>query len=156
MPQFKLYHNPRFLAYARDRDDDHLVIPAQPVAVFDLPAGERQSLETVFRLTQHLDRAWFARPVPQMTVCLRSTSVGDVVESPGGGRFVVETAGFRRLDSDPPAPLAHLVWDAYRLLEEALGAGPAGQSEQLQRACSLLSQAIAQLTGDSHGQDLDQ
>ena len=54
---------------------------------------EAATLADVYRLTQHIDRPWFTNPA--VTLCLRSTSIGDLIIDPDGQRHIVAPIGFQ-------------------------------------------------------------
>lgn len=61
---------------------------------------EAPSIEAVFRLTNSHDRHWSLRPgVACFAPNARSTSVGDVVVTPGGRVFRCESRGWQELAS---------------------------------------------------------
>jgi hypothetical protein len=97
MSIIKDYHNPDFLDY----QDDHagIVLPDAPIASVTVPedALPHQALSWSYRQTQHLERPWWHNAGVLLHV--RSTSVGDVLESQDGRRFVVESIGFKPYDS---------------------------------------------------------
>jgi hypothetical protein len=94
-----VFHNRNFMQYAVDNlsaDDatrvlKHAVIEA--VACVDT-----DSLEEAYRLTNNFDRPWTENDkVKAYGSKRRSTSIGDVFESPVGVYYVVEVFGYRKL-----------------------------------------------------------
>lgn len=126
-----VFHNPHFNEYDRESHNT-LVIPHRPVA-----RVETDDLEQAFRLTQHRRNSWFTNP--DVTVMLRSTSVGDIL-SQNGDLFVVESAGFSDLQREAP-DRDGLVQEAYQVAHAALRRGAATNGE-LRRLAYLLAQAI--------------
>lgn len=87
---YKVYHNPAFGAYVGNHDE--VIIPHRPAAYVTVPGrvGDGvNALHFVYGITQHgpEGESWFNRPA--VMAGLRSTSIGDVIETPTGERFVV-------------------------------------------------------------------
>jgi hypothetical protein len=97
MSVIKVYHNPNFLDYQGDRAG--VVLPDVPIASVTVPedALPHQVLPWSYRQTQHLERPWWHNAGVLLHV--RSTSVGDVLETADGRRFVIEPMGFQPYDS---------------------------------------------------------
>jgi hypothetical protein len=97
MTIIKVYHNPNFLDYRGDHAG--IVLPDAPIASVTVPedALPHQALSWSYRQTQHLERPWWENPAIYLHV--RSTSVGDVLETADGRRFVVESMGFQPYDA---------------------------------------------------------
>jgi hypothetical protein len=97
MPTIRIYHNPSFLDYWGDHAG--IVLPEAPIASVTVPedALPHQALSWSYRQTQHLERPWWHNAGVLLHV--RSTSVGDVLETADGRRFVVESVGFQPYDS---------------------------------------------------------
>jgi hypothetical protein len=97
MTIIKVCHNPNFLDYRGDHAG--IVLPDAPIASVTVPedALPHQALSWSYRQTQHLERSWWHNAGVLLHV--RSTSVGDVLETADGRRFVVESIGFKPYDS---------------------------------------------------------
>jgi hypothetical protein len=97
MSVIKVYHNPNFVDYRGDHAG--IVLPDAPIASVTVPedALPHQALSWSYRQTQHLERPWWHNAGVLLHV--RSTSVGDVLETADGRRFVVESMGFQPYDS---------------------------------------------------------
>jgi hypothetical protein len=97
MTIIKVYHNPDFLDYQGDHAG--IVLPEAPIASVTVSedALPHQALSWSYRQTQHLERPWWHNAGVLLHV--RSTSVGDVLETADGRRFVVESIGFNPYDS---------------------------------------------------------
>lgn len=97
MSTIRIYHNPNFLDYQGDHAA--IVLPDAPIATVTVveTSAPDHALAHSFAATQHLERPWWENP----DICLhvRSTSVGDVLETADGRRFVVESMGFQPYDS---------------------------------------------------------
>lgn len=82
----------------------HKIAPSfQPEYPVDFPNGfvdvaivdTEKGLEDVFRVTNHIDHAWWENPeVKMFKKDSRSTSVGDVIEDENGKRFLCDMAGW--------------------------------------------------------------
>jgi hypothetical protein len=97
MPTIRVYHNPNFLNYRGDHAA--IVLPDAPIATVTAPdtPALAHTLARVFAATQHLERPWWENP--DIYLHVRSTSVGDVLETEDGRRFVVESMGFQPYDA---------------------------------------------------------
>lgn len=87
--KYKVYHriNPTFQPeYPVDFPNGFI-----DVAIVETEGG----LEDVFRVTNHIDKAWWTNPEVKAHVpTSRSTSVGDVVEDENGKRFLYNRIGW--------------------------------------------------------------
>jgi hypothetical protein len=115
MSTIRIYHNPNFLDYQGDHAA--IVLPDAPIATVTVAetSAPDHALAHSFAATQHLERPWWENP----DICLhvRSTSVGDVLETADGYRFVVEAAGFQPYDA--PDGQARRPYDVPVAWEEA-------------------------------------
>ena len=95
--RYKLYHNPNFLNYNRD-DHNLIVVPPAPLATVIVPSlSFASALDFVYYVTQNKESGpWHSSP--GITLHIRSTSVGDLIEDQKGQKWVVEAAGFRELE----------------------------------------------------------
>jgi hypothetical protein len=57
---------------------------------------DTNSLEDAFRLTNHIDEAWFNNPEVKVIKKSRSTSIGDVMEL-DGKKYIVNDIGFKEV-----------------------------------------------------------
>ena len=95
MKIYKVYHNSDFLDHPSWKWGD--VMPdsekLELVAMVNC-----DTLDDAFRCTNHIDRNWMDNPnVMPLVLRARSTSCGDVVESPDGRKWVVAAAGWREM-----------------------------------------------------------
>ena len=97
--RYKLYHNPNFLNYNQD-NHNLIVVPPAPLATVIIPALSQSTtgaLDFVYYVTQNKESGpWYFSP--SVTLHMRSTSVGDLIEDERGQKWVVEAAGFRELE----------------------------------------------------------
>lgn len=145
MPRINIYHNPHFLSY-RDRHRD-IVLPTRPVATIAVPCGlsGTEALAYAYRQTQHVERPWWENT--GVTLHVRSTSMGDVLEArtersrsdERGSLFVVERMGFRPYQPPTTGPY-HQLAAAYRLLDRVLSQG---DSRHLATAAGRAQEAMA-------------
>ena len=81
---------PDFLEYAK-------------VAEVEVPGTAEENLEVVFRLTNHVDHDWtkndFVIPFGNQH---RSTSVGDIVVTETGDRYICQPLGWKKLENAEP------------------------------------------------------
>ena len=96
--RYKLYHNPNFLNYNRE-NHNLIVVPPTPLAAVTVPPLNQNgtsALNFVYAITQNRESGpWYFSP--SVTLHMRSTSVGDLIEDEKGQKWVVEAAGFREL-----------------------------------------------------------
>jgi hypothetical protein len=121
--QVTVYHNPHFLAY--DGDHGRIPPPTRPTAVVNL-ADDLSSEEALGAAYAHTQHGWSYMSWlndPDVRPCLRSTSVGDVLELPDGRLYVVEGMGFQPYQPRALRP-AHQLAAAYRQLVAAANQGP--------------------------------
>lgn len=67
---------------------------------------DTDNLEDVFRLTNHIDSAWWTNPGVHHLVESRSTSTGDVVVQSDGTVFVVRSMGWSKVGQVLDQPLS--------------------------------------------------
>lgn len=91
-----VYHNSKFLDYTFDQTNSTL-----KTGVFELVATvDTESLDEAYQLTNNIDNSWITNPGvdPLYAQDKRSTSVGDLLRDGQGDYYVVESAGFRKLN----------------------------------------------------------
>jgi hypothetical protein len=97
--RYKLYHNPNFLNYNQE-NHNLIVVPPAPLATVIIPYLSQittSALDFVYYITQNKESGpWYFSP--DVTLHMRSTSVGDIIEDEKGQKWVVEAAGFRQLE----------------------------------------------------------
>ena len=136
MPKITIYHNPDFLNYRGDHSQ--LIQPTQPVATVTVPENfsPMEMLKVGYAQTQHLDGAWFDNE--SVTLCLRSTSAGDLIHLPDGSSYVVERMGFQ-----PYQPSECEVEEACQLCESPVSWETAKVGDQIGTAEVGLFRVIA-------------
>jgi len=112
-----IYHNFQFLKYAGDcyttKEADRT--PLGKITVTAVAHVETNSLEEAYRLTNNTDKSWEDNTAkvktigsakryfsfPERDECLRSTSVGDILQDTNGAFHVVEPLfRFRKLSPE--------------------------------------------------------
>jgi len=109
---FQVYHfTPLFTDYFMHDDGGLAVISASWAARAEFEKVATvfcEDLNDVFRLTNHIDRAWTTNPnvVPEGYEH-RSTSVGDVIVDDDSVAWYVAPSGFKRIDTDAEPKQIH-------------------------------------------------
>ena len=108
MARFNVYLNRRYNDWSFEQVAENIAIDDQPLAVIETEDGVTllDQLESVWQIAQHdfatNGHGWTGRR--EVSLCIRSMSVGDVVQAPDGRYFVVGRGGFEELASPEPCP----------------------------------------------------
>jgi len=106
--QFKVYLNRRFNDWSFSGADEDLDIGDRPIATVEVEEGRilLDDLNDVFAATQHdnavNEHGWPGRP--EVTLYVRSLSIGDVIKTTDGQFYAVDRAGFKKVDPMEPCP----------------------------------------------------
>lgn len=104
MPTFALYHN-----QLTTFDSTKTAFPTNPIALV-----EATDLDHVFQLTQHIDSPWYLHPA--VTLCVRSTSVGDKLVDEHGMSHIVAPIGFE--SPRTPLPIECVLSNLQTMIEQ--------------------------------------
>ena len=90
--KYKVYHNSRFLEHGG------LSWGTKEFPNWDclnlVAFVEAETIDNVYRLTNHIDDLWWENPEVEVVKNSRSTSCGDVVEDPQGRLWVCAAVGW--------------------------------------------------------------
>ena len=106
--QFKVYLNRRFNDWSFEQKPENIAIGDRPVASITVKDGVTlgTQLDDVWAAAQHCnavnEHGWPGRP--EVTLCVRSLSIGDVVETEDGRYFAVNTVGFVEIEKPECCP----------------------------------------------------